>query len=136
MDCIPKNRKDATREREYQGIYYTLICTFSRRGKRDEKLKLSRGLIIKSKQYDSEKLDNSLFENVPDIRQSHKVYRKKNMENLRVELTAGGKSLAKVKIQGVMFQGDKLSSLLFIIAIMPHNHIRRKCTVGFRLHKL
>ena len=46
----------------------------------------------------------------------------------RVELTAGGKSLADVKIQGGIFRVDALSPLLFIIAMMPINHILRKCS--------
>ena len=52
----------------------------------------------------------------------------KNMKNWRVELTAGGKSLAETKIQRGIFQGDALSPLLFIIAMMPLNHILRKCS--------
>ena len=54
----------------------------------------------------------------------------KPMENLRVELTAGNKSLDVVKIQKAIFHGDGLSSLLFIRAIMPLNHIFTKCTGG------
>ena len=48
-------------------------------------------------------------------------------ETWRIELTAGGKSLAEVKIQRGIFQGDALLSLLFAIAMMPHNLILRKC---------
>ena len=54
----------------------------------------------------------------------------KTMKNWRVELTTGGKSLAETKIQRGIFQGDALSPLLFIIAMMPLNHILRKCTAG------
>ena len=43
----------------------------------------------------------------------------KNMKNWRVELTAGGKSLTETKIQRGIFQGDELSPLLFIIAMIP-----------------
>ena len=60
---------------------------------------------------------------------------KKNMKNWRVELTAGGKSLAETKIQRGIFQGDTLSPLLFIIAMMPLNHILRKCTAGYKLSR-
>ena len=49
------------------------------------------------------------------------------MKNWGVELTAGGKSLAETKIQRGIFQGDALSHLLFIIAMMPLNHKLRKC---------
>ena len=57
----------------------------------------------------------------------------KTMETWRVELTAEGKSLAEVKIQRGIFQGDALSPLLFVIAIMTLNHILRKCTAGYKL---
>ena len=58
-----------------------------------------------------------------------------NMENWRMELTAGGKSLAAVKIQRGIFQGDALLPLIFVIAIMPFNHIFRKCSGGYKLRK-
>ena len=54
----------------------------------------------------------------------------KTMKTWRVELITGGKSLAEVKIQRGIFQGDVLSSLLFVIAMMPLNHILRKWTAG------
>ena len=60
----------------------------------------------------------------------------KTMKNWRVELTAGGKSLAETKIQRGIFRGDALSPLLFIIAMMPLNHILRKCTAEYKLSRL
>ena len=48
----------------------------------------------------------------------------------KVELTAGEKSLAEAKIQRGIFQKDTESPLLFINAMMPLNHIPRKCTAG------
>ena len=59
----------------------------------------------------------------------------KTMETWRVELTARGKSLAKVKIQRGSFQGDILSPLLFVNAMMPLNYIFRKCTDEYKLTK-
>ena len=58
------------------------------------------------------------------------------MKNCRVELTTGGKSLAETKIQREIFQGDALSPVLFIIAMMPLNHILRKCTAEYELSRL
>ena len=55
------------------------------------------------------------------------------MKNWRVELTAGGKSLPETKIQRGIFQGDVLSPLLFKTAMMPLNHMPRKCTAGYKL---
>ena len=43
------------------------------------------------------------------------------------------RSLAERKIQRGIFQGDALSPLLFIIAMMPLNHILRKCIAGYKL---
>ena len=57
------------------------------------------------------------------------------MKNWRVELTAGGKSLAETKTQRGIFQGYALSPLLFIIAMMPLNHILRKCTARYKLSR-
>ena len=59
----------------------------------------------------------------------------KIMQTWRVELTAEGKSLAEVKIQIGIFQRDTLSQLLFVIAMMPLNHILTKCTTGNKLSK-
>ena len=53
-----------------------------------------------------------------------------------MELTARRKGLAEVKIQRGIFQGDVLSLLLFVIVMMPLNHIFRKCTAGYKLSKL
>ena len=61
---------------------------------------------------------------------------KENMETWRGELTAGGKRLVEVKIQRGLFQGDSLSPLLFVIAMMPLNYILRKCTARHKLMKL
>ena len=54
------------------------------------------------------------------------------MKTWRVELTAGERSLAEAKIQRDIFQ-DALSPWLFIIDMMPLNHILRKCTAGYKL---
>ena len=57
------------------------------------------------------------------------------MKTWRVELIEGGRRLAETKIQRGILQGDALSPLLFIIAIMPLNHILRKFTAGYKLSR-
>ena len=52
-----------------------------------------------------------------------------------MKLSAGGKSLAEVKIQRCTFQGNAQSPFLFVIAMMPLNHIRRKYRAGYKLSK-
>ena len=44
----------------------------------------------------------------------------------QLELTAGGKTLAEVKIQSGMFQRDVLLLIQFVIVMMPFSHILRK----------
>ena len=68
---------------------------------------------------------------------SHEVINliEKTMKTWRVELIAGRKSLAETKIQRGIFQVDALSPLLLIIAMMPLNHIQRKCTARYKLSK-
>ena len=59
----------------------------------------------------------------------------KTVQTWRVELAAGGKSLAEITIQSGIFQGDALSPTLFLIGTMPLNHILRKCTAEYKLSK-
>ena len=75
---------------------------------------------------------------------SRKMYKKsdevinfidKTMKIWRVELTAGGRRLAEAKNQRKIFQGDAISPLVFTIAVMPLNHILRKCIAGYKLNR-
>ena len=68
---------------------------------------------------------------------SHEViiFIEQTMKTWRVDLTARGRSIAQTKIQRGIFQGDALSPLLFIIAMMPLDHILRKCAAGYTLSR-
>ena len=68
---------------------------------------------------------------------SHEVinFIEQTMKTWRVDLTAGRRSIAETKIQRGIFQGDALSPLLFIIAMMPLNHILRKYAAGYALSR-
>ena len=57
----------------------------------------------------------------------------KNLKTSREALTAAGRSIAEAKIQRGIYQGDALSPLLFIIVIIPLNHIFRKCIADTNL---
>ena len=83
--------------------------------------------------YGSAKLDNILPQNVQDIKVINFI--EKIMKTWKVELPAGGKSLAEAKFQRGIFQGDALSPLLFVIAMIPLNHILRKFTDRYKLSK-
>ena len=50
-------------------------------------------------------------------------------------LDSGGQSLADVKIQSGIFQGDALSPLSFGITMMLLNHIFRKSIARYKLRK-
>ena len=68
---------------------------------------------------------------------SHEVinFIEQTMKTRRMELTAGGRSIAETKIQRGIFKGAALSPLQFIIAMMPLNPILRKCTAGYKLSR-
>ena len=68
---------------------------------------------------------------------SHEVknFIEQTMKTWRVDLKAGGRSIAETKIQGGIFQGGTQSHLLFIIAMMPLNHILQKCAAGYKLNR-
>ena len=46
----------------------------------------------------------------------------------KVEIAAGAKTQAEVKIQRSIFNGDIFLSVLFVIAMISFNYIFRKCT--------
>ena len=58
---------------------------------------------------------------------------KRSKTNWQTELTSCGESLAKVNIRRGIFQGDNLSSLLFVIGMIPITNVLRKAKARFTL---
>ena len=102
--------------------------------KKNETEKSSYGLdrLQKSLRYVPPKLDTTLSQmyKIPD---QIVQFIEMTKQTWRVELTAGGQSLAGEKIQSGIFH--VLSLLLFVTDMKPFNHILRKCTDGYELSK-
>jgi len=58
---------------------------------------------------------------------------KNSMDNWKTELNAYGTMLGEVNIRRGIFQGDSLSPLLFIIAIIPLTRMLRQYNTGYQL---
>ena len=117
-------------DQRFMKIYYALINIFSRRERRDgksnsgvDRLQKTYDMVPKSRIIDCLKMYKISGEFIKCIENT--------LENWRVELKAGEKCLPEVKI----FQGDALSPLLFVITMMPFNHIHRKCTGRYKLYQ-
>ena len=57
------------------------------------------------------------------------------MESWKTQLTACGKDLGEASIRRGIFQGDSLSPLLFVIAMLPLNSVLNKSASGYQLSK-
>ena len=55
------------------------------------------------------------------------------MKTWRTTLTAGGNCLSEVSIKRGIFQGDSLSPLLFVVALMPLSLVSRKVSAGYEM---
>ena len=55
-----------------------------------------------------------------------------SMKDWKTVLTAGGKSLGEVEIRRGIFQGDSLSPLLFVVAMIPLTLLLRREKLGYR----
>ena len=53
------------------------------------------------------------------------------MKSWKVELTCGKNVFGEVKIERVIFPGDSLSLLLFVIILIPFTHILRRASPGY-----
>ena len=57
------------------------------------------------------------------------------MPNFKTILTSSGTRLAEVNIRSGIFQGDSLSPLLFIVAMIPMTRALERMEVGYQLKK-
>ena len=55
------------------------------------------------------------------------------MKHWRVQLTSDGETLAEVNVRRGVFQGDNLSPILFVIALIPLSIILNKSKEGYLL---
>ena len=60
---------------------------------------------------------------------------KNTMPNWKTILTSSGTRLAEVNIRRGIFQGDSLSPLLFIVAMIPMTRVLERMEVGYQLKK-
>ena len=60
---------------------------------------------------------------------------RKSMDSWRTNLTSNGQDLGEVKIRRGIFQGDSLSPLLFVLALIPLSLVLRKVKAGYDLGK-
>ena len=56
-----------------------------------------------------------------------------NIEKWCAYLTSGGTNLGRVKMRRGIFQGDSLSPLLFVLALIPLTMVLRKVRAGYEL---
>ena len=56
-----------------------------------------------------------------------------SMSDWKTVLTASGKSLGEVEIKRGIFQGDLLSPLLFVVAMIPLTYLLRREKLGYQL---
>ena len=59
----------------------------------------------------------------------------KSMESWQMFLMSGNEELARLNIKRVIFQGDTLSPLMFVIGLIPLSHTLRKVNAGYQLGK-
>ena len=58
---------------------------------------------------------------------------RRSMRHWRTELTAGGTTLGETRIRSGIFQGDGLSHILFVLALIPLSKLLKDMKDGYHL---
>ena len=56
-----------------------------------------------------------------------------SMTKWKVELTSAGERLGEVKIKRGIFQGDSMSPILFVVALIPVSIVLNSMPIGYNL---
>ena len=107
-----------------------------------KKIQVKNNNDVAMAEIDYKKAYNRVLQTWPiECLKMHKISNKvitfvtKGMQNRNVELILERETLALVKIQKGILQGNSLSQLLFFIAMMPLNYIHRKHSGGYKFTK-
>ena len=103
---------------------------------RQRKTNLAIAWIDYMKAYDSV-LHSWILESLDLVGAADNVKRlmRESMESWKTQLTACGKDLGEVFIRRGIFQGDSLSPLLFVIAMLPLSSVLNESGAGYQLSK-
>ena len=63
------------------------------------------------------------------------MFPEKTTKTWRVELTCANQQLGEVNIERGIFQGDELSPLLFVVAMISLTHVLSKDKIWLRVYK-
>ena len=65
------------------------------------------------------------------VTENIKTFSVNSMENWKIMLCLGNSELGEVEIKGGIFQGDSLSPLVFVLALIPLSLILRKAKAAY-----
>ena len=69
------------------------------------------------------------------IPENLRTFLQKNMQQWRLSLTANGEDLGEVNVKRGIFQGDRLSPLLFVLSMVPLSLVLKKVNACFKWGK-
>ena len=69
------------------------------------------------------------------IAENLRTFLQKSMQQWRLSLTANGEDLGEVNVKRGIFQGDSLSSLMFVLSMVPLSLILKKVNACYKWGK-